>query len=92
MVDALVTAVSVSGQYLQTHKKIEHWYCWVGVNAIYGLWILPRQDLWLSALLYLILLGFSVQGWREWLRVEQVEATPVPLSAAAVSPPTTDMP
>ena len=92
MVDALVTAVSVSGQYLQTHKKIEHWYCWVGVNAMYGFWILPRQDLWLSALLYLILLGFSVQGWRAWLRVEQIEPTPIPLSAAAVFPPTTDLP
>ncbi len=68
MVDALVTAVSVSGQYLQTHKKIEHWFCWVFVNAIYGFWLLPRQQLWVSAVIYLILLGFSVHGWRAWHR------------------------
>jgi nicotinamide mononucleotide transporter len=68
MMDALVTAVSVSGQYLQTHKKIEHWFCWVLVNAVYGFWLLPRQHLWVSALIYLVLLGMAVQGWRAWSR------------------------
>jgi nicotinamide mononucleotide transporter len=73
MMDALVTAISVSGQYLQTHKKIEHWFCWVVVNAVYGFWLLPRQSLWVSAVLYLVLLGMSVQGWRAWLREEQAQ-------------------
>ena len=70
MVDALVTAVSVTGQYLQTHKKIEHWFCWVLVNALYAFWLLPRQQLWVSALIYFILLGMALQGWRDWLRDE----------------------
>ncbi len=68
MMDALVTAISVSGQYLQTHKKIEHWFCWVVVNAVYGFWLLPRQKLWVSSLIYVILLVFSVIGWRDWTR------------------------
>ena len=89
MVDALVTAISVSGQYLQTHKKIEHWFCWVFVNAIYGLWILPRQQLWVSAVLYLVLLGFSVQGWRAWLREEQqLPAAATPEAVPAFDRPT----
>jgi nicotinamide mononucleotide transporter len=71
MVDALVTAVSVTGQYLQTHKKIEHWFCWVIVNALYAFWLLPRQQLWVSALIYFILLGMALQGWRDWLREER---------------------
>ena len=83
MMDALVTAISVSGQYLQTHKKIEHWFCWVVVNAVYGAWLLPRQQLWLSALLYLILLGLSVQGWRAWLRDERQHGLR-PASAAPI--------
>jgi nicotinamide mononucleotide transporter len=74
MVDALVTAVSISGQYLQTHKKIEHWVCWTVVNALYAFWLLPRQQLWASSLIYLILLGMAVQGWRQWLRDEQAQA------------------
>ena len=76
MVDALVTAVSVTGQYLQTHKKIEHWFCWVAVNALYAFWLLPRQQLWVSTVLYLVLLGLAVQGWRQWLREERMGATP----------------
>ena len=71
MVDALVTAVSVTGQYLQTHKKIEHWFCWVAVNAMYGLWLLPRQQLWVSSGLYLVLLALAIKGWRDWLRAER---------------------
>lgn len=71
MVDALVTAVSVTGQYLQTHKKLEHWACWTAVNALYAFWLLPAQGLWVSSLLYVILLGMAVQGWRQWLRDEQ---------------------
>jgi nicotinamide mononucleotide transporter len=70
MVDALVTAVSVSGQYLQTHKKIEHWFCWVAVNTLYAFWLFPRQHLWVSAALYLVLLVLALVGWRDWLRDE----------------------
>ena len=68
MVDALVTAISVSGQYLQTHKKIEHWVCWMLVNALYAFWLLPRQQLWVSSVLYLILFFLSLAGWRDWRR------------------------
>jgi nicotinamide mononucleotide transporter len=68
MVDALVTAISVSGQYLQTHKKIEHWVCWMLVNALYAFWLLPRQQLWVSSVLYLILFFLALAGWRDWHR------------------------
>jgi nicotinamide mononucleotide transporter len=77
MVDALVTAVSITGQYLQTHKKIEHWFCWVAVNALYAFWLLPRQGLWVSAALYLVLLGMAVHGWRQWLRSQAVSVGPM---------------
>ena len=77
MVDALVTAVSVTGQYLQTHKKIEHWFCWVLVNALYAFWLLPRQQLWVSSLIYFILLGMALQGWRDWQR-EEMHTAPAP--------------
>ena len=77
MVDALVTAVSVTGQYLQTHKKIEHWFCWVLVNALYAFWLLPRQQLWVSSLIYFILLGMALQGWRDWRR-EEMHTAPAP--------------
>ena len=68
MTDAFVTTLGITGLYLQSHKKIEHWYCWLVVNAVYGFWILPRQQLYVSTLLYWILLWMAVRGWREWTR------------------------
>ncbi len=85
MVDALVTALSVTGQYLQTHKKIEHWFCWVAVNALYGFWLLPRQQLWVSSALYLLLLGMAVLGWRQWLREEAKPSDPIAVGTQAFS-------
>jgi nicotinamide mononucleotide transporter len=75
-VDALVTAISLSGQYLQTHKRIEHWACWLLVNALYAFWLMPLQQLWVSSLLYLILFFLALAGWRDWRR--EMRATPQP--------------
>lgn len=66
--DAAVTAVSVVGQALMTRKVIEHWACWIVVNATYACWLLPQQGLWLSAALYVVLLGLALRGWRDWAR------------------------
>jgi len=65
--DALVTTIGITGLSLQSHKKIEHWYCWLVVNSVYGFWILPRQELYVSTLLYWLLLLMAVQGWRAWM-------------------------
>ena len=69
MMDALVTALGICGLYLQSNKKIEHWFCWVTVNVLYAFWVLPRQRLWVSTALYVILLWMAVHGWREWRRI-----------------------
>lgn len=78
MMDAFVTALGVSGLFLQSRKKIEHWYCWLVVNSVYGFWILPRQQLYVSTLLYWILLGMAVQGWREWTQMMRAQEARVP--------------
>jgi nicotinamide mononucleotide transporter len=77
--DAAVTATSVVGQALMTRKIIEHWACWVLVNATYALWLLPTQGLWLSAALYLVLLALAGHGWRDWARLRRHDAARVPL-------------
>lgn len=67
--DALVTAMSVIGQYLMTHKKLENWVYWIVVNVIYAFYLLPKQKLYASAALYVILLGLAVMGLAEWIRL-----------------------
>jgi nicotinamide mononucleotide transporter len=68
--DALVTAMSVIGQYLMTHKKLENWIYWIVVNVIYAFYLFPKQKLYAYAALYVLLLGLAVMGLAEWMRQE----------------------
>lgn len=67
--DALVTAMSVTGQILMTHKLVENWALWILVNALYAFYILPTQHLWVSAGLYVVLLVLAIQGLVGWRRI-----------------------
>lgn len=63
--DALPTALSLIGQVLLGRKWLENWLVWGVVNFI-SVGLFAYKGLWLTCLLYLIFLGMSVLGWREW--------------------------
>jgi len=68
-VDALATAMSVTAQYLLTHRIIENWVMWIGIDIIYAFYLLPVQGLYVSAGLYFILLIISSTGLWQWSRI-----------------------
>jgi len=70
-VDALATAMSVTAQYLLTHRIIENWVMWIGIDIIYAFYLLPVQGLYVSAGLYFILLIISSTGLWQWSRIMQ---------------------
>lgn len=72
--DALVTAMSVIAQYLLTHKYIENWILWILVDVLYAFYLLPLQGLYVSAILYLILLLMAVWGLLEWRRILRAQS------------------
>jgi nicotinamide mononucleotide transporter len=80
--DAFPTAGSVIAQILLARKYVDTWWVWLGVNvgsvALFG-----YKDLWLTALLYLIFIGLSVQGLMRWRR--QLEQQSRMSSASAES-------
>jgi nicotinamide mononucleotide transporter len=41
---------------------------WIGVNAV-AIALFVTKALWLTALLYAVLLVLSVAGWRHWRRL-----------------------
>ena len=63
--DALVTSLSLLGQYLLAKKKIENWWVWLAVNIItVGLmWV---KSLWLTSLLYVLFAILSYVGLKAW--------------------------
>jgi nicotinamide mononucleotide transporter len=63
--DAFPTAVSLIGQYLLARKHLENWAVWIIVNSV-AVGLFAWKALWLTALLYLVLIGLSVWGWRYW--------------------------
>ncbi len=69
--DALPTVGSLAGQFLLGRKLVENWAVWLAVN-VFSVGLFAHKGLWLTVLLYAIFALLSVQGWREWRRLEQV--------------------
>jgi nicotinamide mononucleotide transporter len=66
--DAAPTAGSLFAQVLLARRYREAWALWIGVNAI-ALALFAIKSLWLTAILYVLLLALSVLGWRHWQRL-----------------------
>lgn len=65
VLDALVTALALLGQYLLGRKKIETWWIWLAVNIL-TIALMVTQDLWLTAFLYFVFAALSVVGLKTW--------------------------
>ncbi|ALK91819.1 nicotinamide riboside transporter PnuC [Limnohabitans sp. 103DPR2] len=63
--DALVTTLSLLGQYLLAKKKIENWWVWLVVNII-TVSLMLVKSLWLTALLYVLFAILSYIGLKAW--------------------------
>ncbi len=63
--DAFPTAISLIGQYLLAHKRLENWTAWIIVNTV-AVGLFAWKALWLTTLLYVVFIALSVMGWRRW--------------------------
>lgn len=66
--DAALTAGSLFAQVLLARRYREAWALWIGVNSI-ALALFAIKSLWLTVILYALLLALSVAGWRHWRRL-----------------------
>jgi nicotinamide mononucleotide transporter len=67
LADGFVTAGSFVGTVLLARKFIENWVVWFVVNAA-SIALFVYKLLWLTTVLYVILLAMSVWGWIVWTR------------------------
>ena len=63
--DSLTTAVSLAAQYLLMRKRLENWWLWIGVDALY-VPILWYKHLYPTSGLYAAYLLLAIYGYVEW--------------------------
>ena len=65
--DATLASYSLVGSWWQARKHIANWWLWIVVDAVYvGEYI--YKDLWMTAVLYAVLVMLAVIGLRDWRR------------------------
>lgn len=66
-VDALITAGSLSAQWLLNKKRLDNWAWWIAVDLVSVplYWV---RGLHLISLLYVVFLALCVSGWVSWKR------------------------
>ena len=65
LIDAFLTSGSLLATYMSAQKWLENWLLWIFVNILYiALYI--YKDLYLTALLYGLLIVLAVLGWLQW--------------------------
>jgi nicotinamide mononucleotide transporter len=70
--DATLASYSLVGSWWQARKHIASWWLWIVVDLIYiGEYV--YKDLWLTAVLYAVLVGLAVLGLRDWRRAAAIQ-------------------
>lgn len=65
--DAGVAMTSVAAQILLARRYLENWVLWIAVDLV-AVPLFASRGLWLTAGVYVILLGLSVYGLIDWQR------------------------
>lgn len=63
--DAFMTALSIVGTWLLAQRIVEHWYCWIVVNAV-SVFLYYSQGLYPTMFLYFCYTILSVYGFLNW--------------------------
>ncbi len=65
LLDAILTASSLTATYMMTKKWMENWITWVAIDATY-VFLYGLKHMWLFAILYFLFTGIAFYGWLKW--------------------------
>lgn len=68
LLDAILTACSLTVTYMMTKKWVENWLVWVIIDLSYVL-LYVIKDMWLFALLNFFMAAVAFFGWLKWRRM-----------------------
>jgi nicotinamide mononucleotide transporter len=63
--DACSASMSIAAQWMVARKKIDNWPVWIVTNILY-VYMYVYKDLYLTAVIYFLLLILAVAGWKKW--------------------------
>jgi nicotinamide mononucleotide transporter len=66
-VDGAIAVTSVAAQLLQSLRRVESWWLWIGVDLV-AIPLFLSRDLLVTAGLYSVFLLLALLGFREWQR------------------------
>ncbi|XZG69773.1 nicotinamide riboside transporter PnuC [Chitinibacteraceae bacterium HSL-7] len=65
VLDSSVFVFGLLAQWMQARKKLENWLYWIVIDLV-AAGIYAYKALYVTALLYVLLAGIAVWGWRSW--------------------------
>jgi len=71
--DTAILALSVLAQFLLDRKQMKTWIAW-GVADAVSIAVYAHQRLWLTAIVYAVLLVNAVYGWLHWRKALRLQA------------------
>jgi nicotinamide mononucleotide transporter len=71
-IDAFVTVISLTANWLLVKKYIENWLFWILANSIY-IFLFLYKDLYLSSGIYLVFLVLAIKGYIDWKKTKDIE-------------------
>lgn len=71
--DAAIAGASFAAQILLAFRRIENWILWIAIDVA-SVAVYMAKGLWPTAVLYLVFLGMSVLGLKQWIAAYRKQA------------------
>ena len=71
--DAMLTALSLVGQFWQNRRHVAAWWMWIAVDVVY-VGMFATKHLFVTAVLYVGFVTLAVKGLRDWTRAAATAA------------------
>lgn len=71
--DAAIAGASFAAQILLAFRRIENWILWIAIDVA-SVAVYLAKGLWPTAVLYLVFLGMSVLGLKQWIAAYRKQA------------------
>ncbi|WP_067111454.1 nicotinamide riboside transporter PnuC [Sphingopyxis granuli] len=74
-IDGAIAMASITAQWLLARRRVESWWLWIFVDLI-AVPLFASRGLYATSVVYVVLLGLSIDGLIQWRRAAAVGTAP----------------